>query len=90
MAPDASGNLSANANLQYICALIFGKSLCQFDNLCGPVVSITMTHLNQVVLVLSTYFPVNELSKKSRTTYCGMRFSARVKNKTLHCSSGWS
>ena len=61
---DTSGTLAENVKLQYLHTLICVEALRQFDNLCAQVVSITIVHLNQVILGLGTYFfPVNALSK---------------------------
>ena len=57
--------LAAKEKLQYLCAILRGEALCQFDTLFAKVGSTTTTHLNRVVLGLGTYFfPVNEFSKQ--------------------------
>ena len=53
---DASGMLSANLNIQYICTQLRGYSLPQFDHFCAQVGSTTMAYFNQVILVLGTQF----------------------------------
>ena len=56
MTPEASGTLAAKVELQYFCMLLRGEVRFQFDNLCAHVVVMPIENLNQVVLVLGTYF----------------------------------
>ena len=46
MTLEALGKISANSNIQYLCTLLLGKSLRQFDTLCDKEGSMTTTHLN--------------------------------------------
>ena len=63
-----SGTLAANADIQYLCEILRGEVLCQFDTLCAQVGITTISHLNPVILGLGTYFPpVNVLSKQKST-----------------------
>ena len=50
MALKAPGTLADNANLQYLCTLLHGELLCQFDTLCAHVIITTTTHLNRFIL----------------------------------------
>ena len=48
---DAPGTLVANTKIQYLCTLINGEYLYQFDALCSQVGSTTMAYLNGVIWV---------------------------------------
>ena len=48
--------LAANAKLQYLCTILSGESLRQFDTFCAQFGSTTMAYLNQAVLGLGMYF----------------------------------
>ena len=49
----ASGVLADNVKLQYLSTILLVKALLKFETLCVQVISMTMTYLNQVMLVLS-------------------------------------
>ena len=53
---EASGTLSANAKFQYLHTPLRGESLHEFDTFCIQIKRMTITHLNQVILGLVTYF----------------------------------
>ena len=44
--------LAASAKLQYICKLLLGEDLCQFDTLGDQVGSTNTKHLNCIILSL--------------------------------------
>ena len=48
----ASGVLADNVKLQYLSTILLVKALLKFETLCVQVISMTMTYLNQVMLVL--------------------------------------
>ena len=48
----ASWVLADNVKLQYLSTILLVKALLKFETLCVQVISMTMTHLNQVMLVL--------------------------------------
>ena len=61
---EASGMISYYINLQYLRTLLCGEAICEFCIFFIQIVSTTVTHLNQIILILGTYFtPANELSK---------------------------
>ena len=71
MLPKALGTITANVELKYLCMLLRGKALYQFDTQCAQVGSTTISYLNRFILGLGMYFffPVNNLSKQE----CAMR-----------------
>ena len=50
------GTLNSIVKLHYMCMLLHGEALHKFDTLCAQVGSINTTHLNRIMLGLSTYF----------------------------------
>ena len=53
---------------QYTCTFLRGKELFGFENICVQIVNMTTLHLNQILLVLGTYFSsIKILSKKNST-----------------------
>ena len=48
------GTLASSATLQYLCTLLCGETLRQFDVLCNQVGSTTTTHLIRAILGLDT------------------------------------
>ena len=66
--------ITANAKIKYLCTLLCGETLHQFDTLCDQVGSTTTTHLNRIILGLGTYFfLVNALSRQKRAMRRGTR-----------------
>ena len=77
---EVSGIITSNTKLQFLCNLLFGKSLCKFETLCLKIWSMTMTHLNQVILGLGLYSPpLNEFPKQKRAMRCGMIYLHELK-----------
>ena len=75
-----SGTIIANEDLPYLCTLLCGESICQFDNLCAWFGSMTMAHFNQVILSLGSYFPpLNALSKKNHKMHHIMSNQHKIK-----------
>ena len=61
---EASGTLLAGANIQYLCTIVCGEALLQFDTLSAEVGSTTSENLKSVLFGLGAYFfPVNLISK---------------------------
>ena len=56
MTLEASGTLASSAKIQYICRVLCGEALHQFDTLCAQVESTNTTHLNRMILGLGAYF----------------------------------
>ena len=80
MSLNAPGTVSENPKLQYLCNLLHGEALCQFDTFCDQVESMTMAHLNRVILGLGNYSPpVNLLSKQKRVMHCRTRNLRKLK-----------
>ena len=52
MVLNASRMLATNVKLQYLCNILCREALLHFYTLCVQVVSMTMAHLNQVILGL--------------------------------------
>ena len=58
--------LGTGANIQYLCILLHGEAIHQLETLSVEVESLTIEHLNRIILGFGTYlFPVNALPKKS-------------------------
>ena len=51
-----SGTLATSANIQYLCTLLHGEALRQFDTFFAQVGSANTTHINRTVLGLGIYF----------------------------------
>ena len=80
MTIDASGTLIANAKLHYLCTQLHVEALHQSYTLCDQVGSTNMSHLNQFILGLGTYyFPVNALSEQMSVIRRGMRNLRKLK-----------
>ena len=59
------GILTASVKLQYLCTLLCGEALRQFDTFCNHLGSTNTAHVSRIVLVVGKYsFPVNALSKQ--------------------------
>ena len=70
----ASGAISSSENIQYLCMLLCGESLCLFDTFLVEVVSMTTTYLNPIIFGLGTYFfPNNWLTRRNCTMRRGIR-----------------
>ena len=54
---DKSGIIAANTRIQYLCTLSRGEALCQFGTLCAHVASMTIAHLNRLILGLGITHP---------------------------------
>ena len=52
--PGASGRIATNVKLQYLCTIINGEALHQFDTFCAQFGNTIMAHLNQFILGLGT------------------------------------
>ena len=64
MNPEASRTLRSDAKTQYLCTMISGEALHQFDTLSAEVGIVTPEKLTSIILGLGTYFyPINSLSK---------------------------
>ena len=72
-----SGMLIANTKLQYLHTLLRGEAPYEFYTFCIIIGSKNMSHLNQSILGLGTYFTLgNALSEQKRA----MRHIMRKKN----------
>ena len=61
---EASGMLEDTEKMQYLCTMVCGEELNQFDTLSNEVGSTTLENLKNIILGLGTYFfLVNALSK---------------------------
>ena len=59
---EASGMLEDTEKMQYLCTMVFGEELNQFDTLSTEVGSTTLENLKNIILGLGAYFfPVNVL-----------------------------
>ena len=56
MTLEALGELTANAKKNYLLTILHVEALHQFDTLCYQEGSMTIPHLNQVILGLGVYF----------------------------------
>ena len=73
---EASGNLVASTNIQYLLTLIIGEALHQYDMFPAKVGSTTSENLKSIILCLGPYFfPVNELSKQK---WCAVEWIIRA------------
>ena len=70
---EASGALSASANIQYLCTMFCGEMFRQLDMMSVGVGSTNTTDLTRTILGLSTYFSINVLSKQTCVMRHGMR-----------------
>ena len=74
MTIDASGSMDMAENIQYLCTLVRGEALCQFDTLSADAESTNPLTVEAINLVLDAYFPpVISLPKKKRAMRRGMR-----------------
>ena len=62
MALEISGILAENKKLQYMCTLLRGEALIQFDDFCAQVGSMTLVYLNQFILY-NSYSKVRIIQK---------------------------
>ena len=70
----ASENLETVAKIQYLCTLVHGKALRQFDSLSADVEVANTLNVETIILGLALYFStVNLLSKKKRAMRCRMK-----------------
>ena len=61
-----SGTLEVGAKIQYLCTLVRGEALHQFDSLSADVESMQTLNVVEIIKGLAHYFPpVNLLLKKS-------------------------
>ena len=76
----APGMLETSAKVQYLCTLVRGEVLCQFETLYDDTESTTPLTVEVIILVLGLYYiPINFLSKKNHTMRLGMRNPRRLK-----------
>ena len=65
----ASGTLEMSANIQYLCTLVHGRALSQFDSLSADVGTTESLNVEYIIKGLELYFPpVNSFSKQKRVT----------------------
>ena len=77
---DELGTLATGTNIQYLCILLHGEAIHQLETLSVEVGSLTIEHLNRIILGFGTYlFPVNVLSKKKRAMHRIMRDPGKLK-----------
>ena len=70
----ASGTLEAGAKVQYICTIIWGEALLQFDLWSDDVESMQTSKVDDIIKRLEQSFSsVNLLSKQKRAMRCGMK-----------------
>ena len=70
----ASGTMETGAKIKYLCTLVRGEELRQFDSLSSDVQGANPLTLETIVLGLDSYFfPVDFLSKKKRAMRRVMR-----------------
>ena len=80
MTLEASGTFAACVKIQYLHTLLNGKALRQLDILFVEARSMTIEHLNRIILSLVTHFlPVNALSRKKCVMHLEMRKLHRLK-----------
>ena len=90
MTLEASVTLLDGVKIQYLCTLVRGEALRQFDTLSAVVGSTTSENLKSIILGLGAYFsPVNSLSKEKRDAPRNEE-DTRFKSKTLRCLYDWS
>ena len=78
----SSGALETGANNQYICTLVRGESLCQFDLLSDEVDGTNPLIVENITLGLDSYFsPMNSLSKQKHMMRHGIRKPCGLKVK---------
>ena len=53
---EAAGTLATNVKLHYICTLLHGQALQQFQTFCVQVKNTTTAHLNLIILGSCKYF----------------------------------
>ena len=88
MSLDASKTLKSGAKIQYLCTLVPGEALRQFDTFFAEIGSANPENLTSIILGLYMYFfPVNALSKKNCAVRRVIRKSRGLKAKMLPCSS---
>ena len=70
----ASGTLEADAKFKYLCTLVYGEELRQFESLSTDVESTETLNLYYIIRGLAQYyFPVNLLSKQKRAIRRAMK-----------------
>ena len=80
MTIEALGMIIANVNIQYLHIILRGELLCEFYYLCIQIGSMAITHLNQSILDLGTYFnPENVISKQKRMMHHRTRKLCKLK-----------
>ena len=74
MAHEASGTILSGLKIQYLCTMVHGEALRQFDTFSDEVVINPSKNLKSIILVLGTYvFPVSTISKQKCAIHRGMR-----------------
>ena len=77
---DSSGAITDYGKIQYLCTLLRGGSLHEFETLLENIGHTTNKNLNRIILGLGTYFfPINYPSEKNHTMWCGMRKQSELK-----------
>ena len=77
---DSSGAITDYGKIQYLCTLLRGGSLHEFETLFEKIGHTTNKNLNRIILGLGTYFfPINYPSEKNHTMWCGMRKQSELK-----------
>ena len=70
----ASGTLEVDAKFQYLCTLVCGEALHQFESLSAYAESTENLNVDYIIRGLAQYFtPVNFLSKYTRAMRRGMK-----------------
>ena len=70
----ASRKLEAGAKYQYLCTIVRGEELRQFDSFSANVEGTETLNVDYIIRVLAQYFPhLNLLSKQKRSMRCGMK-----------------
>ena len=70
----ALGMLEAGSKYQYLCTIVRGEALRQFDSLSADVESAEILNVDYIIRGLAQYFPpVNSLSKQKRAMRRGMK-----------------
>ena len=80
MTIDDLGMLTASAKIHYLCTLLCGEELRQFDTFCDQLGSTNTAHVSRIVLGVGTHsFPVDTLSKQKCVMHRGMRKPRKLK-----------
>ena len=72
MTIESSQTLVDNVKIKYLCTMVRGEALTHFDTLSAEVGSTSFENLKIYFWFGYVLFPVNTLSKKYRTIFCGI------------------